>query len=116
MLSAKQTCKRRPSESPEVFVNRYKTYIARYVNQSSVTNRGDDKHWVLIILRNAMLIPVTLIFITFQLTAGAETSTERPSPVIIDASVPKKVMTTIISMANDPETDPTEEEKDTLVS
>lgn len=103
MLSAIQTCKRRPSESPDVFANRYKCCVARYINQSSVTHPGDDQQWAVMLLRNAMLTPDTLNAITFQLTAGAVTNKKRSPTVTLDSSVVKKVTSAIIAAAASPE-------------
>lgn len=98
MLSAIQECKRKSSEMPEVFANRYKACIARYINQSSASHQGDDQQWAVMLLRNAMLTPDTLNAITFQLTAGA--SRPKNQTVTLDANLVKDLATTVMSAAN----------------
>lgn len=98
LVSDIQSCKRKPSESPDVFATRYKTCVARYVNQSTAANRGDDQQWAVMLLRNAMLTPDTLNAITFQLTAGA-TSANRKSPTVaLDAALVKSVAASIAAI------------------
>lgn len=98
MLNEIQTCKRRPSETADVFANRYKACIARYVNQTTVSSPGSDKQWAVMLLRNAMLSPDTLNAITFQLTTGASTSSSRDHTMSIDATKVQVAMDAIVTI------------------
>lgn len=96
LLSAFQSCKKKPSDTADVFANIFKTCIARYINHSTVSSQGSDQQWAVRLLRNALLTPDTLNAIPFQLTTGAVESKNRHPTVILNANVVKEVTMAII--------------------
>lgn len=101
LLSSIQTCKRKPTEAADIFANRFKASIARYVNQSTNSHQGEDQQWAVMLLRNAMLTPDTLNAITFQLTTGAALSTTKARTVTLDAALVQSFTSSILELSAD---------------
>lgn len=99
MLSDIQACKQKPTESPDVFSNRYKTLVFRYVNQLTVAHKGDNHQCAVMLLSNALLTPDTLNALTFQLTAGASIAKRKSFTVTLDATVVNNMASAILSRA-----------------
>lgn len=101
MISAIQTFKRKHHETPEVFENLYKISISLYINQSTLSHRGDDQQWAVMILRNAIITPDMLNAITFQLTAASSIAKQQDHSITLDYLMVNSFLSTLINLAGD---------------
>lgn len=70
LLSNIQLCQRNSNETVPVYVNRFRSTMAIYVNQTAELSNFEDRQFAIILLQNAKLSSNNMNAVTFQLSAN----------------------------------------------